>query len=142
MTQPPPAGPPVPPPGPPPPGGWPIAPYGAGGGAPQPARISVGAVIGGVVLGAALNFGWLFLVVVVGSMGAGVAGTGSPGPGRGYVGLVIVVAALPLVIAIAMMFFRKTRQLGAGLMIGVAIEAIVGAGLCAAPWVLLSQSGA
>lgn len=114
-----------PPPGagypPPPPAGYPPGyPYGP---PPQPPRrISAGLVILGMFIG---SVGWLVLIFPTIGVLSRVTDMGDRMAGG--------VANLMLVgVGIALLAFPKTRQAGAGLLLGMAIGLIAWAGLCAA----------
>lgn len=88
---------------------------------PPPApRIRPLPVIGGFVLG---SVGWLGVQVVllVVFLNQDTAGT-----------RYFTVTAILVALAVALLMFRRTRQAGAGLLLGLAVSTIVWAGLCMA----------
>ena len=92
-------------------------------GEPQPIRW--GAVVGGAVLGFIAS--WLLFTIALLTMLATYSeDTSDTG------GTVIMVGSLLLVPALsgALMLSRRTRQWGAGALIGVAIGSLTGAGIC------------
>ena len=109
---------PPPPPWPPPPPPWPPP------GQPPPKPINIGLVFLGIILGTVLWSGILLGMLSL----ADTATVFYNLPAEAvYVGVSLLVAGL----AIAAIIYPKTRQLGAGLLLGIAIGAVVWAGLCA-----------
>jgi hypothetical protein len=90
-------------------------------------------LIGGLVLGLVVCWGWIAVTLIV---GLGVAyGNDSGFPA--VIGLVF--AVVPVVIGIVLLVRPRTRQVGAGFLMGLSVGFIVGAGVCAslfAPGVL------
>jgi LPXTG-motif cell wall-anchored protein len=90
-------------------------------------------VIGGIVLGvvAAVVLQVFAAMVVAGTPAFG----GSPVP-------MFVIFGLPGLIGIGLLLGRRTRQAGAGLLLGLAVGAIVAAGACTALGVaIVSNTG-
>jgi hypothetical protein len=81
-------------------------------------------VILGIILGTVLWGGILLAMLAFSSIGSGRSGVSD---GVIFVGGSLLVAGL----SIAAIAFPKTRQFGAGLLLGVSLGAIVWAGLCA-----------
>ena len=92
-------------------------------GEPQPIRW--GAVVGGAVLGFIASW-LLFTIALFGLMATYTDDTSDTG------GTVLLVGSLLLVPVVCgvLMISRRTRQWGAGALIGVAIGSLVGAGIC------------
>lgn len=44
----------------------------------------------------------------------------------------VIASAIPLTISVGLLIFPRTRQAGAGLLLGMAVGTIAGAGLCIA----------
>ncbi|MEI2712646.1 MAG: hypothetical protein V9G04_04955 [Nocardioides sp.] len=135
--------PPVPPPGDPAYGG-PSGPYGPGYGGPSgpsgPYGVPPGAdpikpwpVILGVLLGAVVSWVYLAVVLFVGFARSYDASSQGEEAGIWFAGALIL-AVLPIIAAIVLLCIRRTRQLGAGFVMGLCIGTIIGAGVCALPW--------
>ena len=86
-------------------------------GEPPVRRVDAGAVFGGIVLGVVLT--WLSFTAVVS------AGLSNGGPAPAVLALV-----LPAVVGVALLSHPRSRQAGAGLLMGLAIGMITGAGVC------------
>jgi hypothetical protein len=97
-----------------------------GGEPDRPGRVHAWAVIIGIVLGVVLALVWVIAVFLVGY------GTASSSDVSGDVAgvVVVVMALLPVVGAVVLLCYRRTRQLGAGLVMGMAIGTLVLAGVC------------
>jgi uncharacterized membrane protein len=100
-------------------------PYGDGSDAPRQGQIHAASVIGGVILGVVVTFVWLF-VVFVAALSLDPNGTTTTAQGV----LIFAVFVLPFVAAIVLLCFRRTRQAGAGLVMGMAIGSLALAGVC------------
>lgn len=85
--------------------------------APPPQPIRPLPVIGGFVIGAAA---WMILQLALFAMV------------DDNVGVVYGFVTAPLVVAVGLLISPRTRQAGAGLLLGVAVSTIVFAGLCIA----------
>jgi hypothetical protein len=86
-------------------------------------------IVLGLVLGMVCCWVWIAVSLI---LGIGVAyGNDSSVPAV----LGLVLAALPVVVGIALLVVPKTRQLGAGFLMGISIGFIVGAGVCASLFV-------
>lgn len=94
-----------------------------GGRPDQPRPIRAGQVVGGIVLGLILAF------VVQGVLIAALSSM--PAYGQSPV-LTFAVAVLPAVVGVALLLDKRTRQMGAGALLGVAVGSIVAAGVCTA----------
>jgi len=92
---------------------------------PRQGEIRVGSVIGGIVLGVVVTFVWLFVVFIV-------ALSLDPNGNTSTVENVLIFAifVLPFLAAIVLLCFRRTRQAGAGLVMGMAIGSLALAGVC------------
>jgi hypothetical protein len=95
------------------------------GGPPAPRRVNALAVAAGVVVGLIVFFGWMIFSFVL-----FYATDGSGDDTLVTIVLVLVVLALPLVLAVLLLLSRRTRQAGAGFVMGLAIGVIVFAGVC------------
>lgn len=112
--------PPVPPQGPPPAGPPPGNPYGD---APAPRRYHWALVLVGLVIG--------FVVWVVVSFVAILStGFGESSAGASETVAVVFLVALFLG-ALGLIVWRRSRELGQGIILGIAVGMVVGAGLCA-----------
>jgi hypothetical protein len=86
-------------------------------------------IVLGLVLGMVCCWVWIAVSLI---LGIGVAyGNDSSVPAV----LGLVLAALPVVVGIVLLVVPKTRQLGAGFLMGISIGFIVGAGVCASLFV-------
>jgi hypothetical protein len=92
----------------------------------RPGRIRAWAVIVGIVVGLVVTWVWVVVVLLVGYGTATSSDVSSNATGV----VVVVLALAPFVGAILLLCFRRTRQLGAGLVMGVAIGTLVLAGVC------------
>ena len=99
--------------------------------APEEQRVRAGPLIGGLLLGLVVGF---VASVAMGLMGAMVYdGTGTTSD------LYFAVPQiLPLALSVFLLVFKRTRIAGAGLVMGIAIGAIVMPGVCVA---LVSSGG-
>lgn len=102
----------------------------SGGGEPQP--IKPGMLALGILLGAVASYVWLAIVILMGGAVAyGVASDGGSGTAStAAVVVAVLVGAAPIVATVVLAARPRTRQLGAGLVIGLAIGMIAGAGIC------------
>ena len=82
-------------------------------------------LVGGLVLGLVACWVWIAVAVIVGFGAAYGSDSGAPA----VVGL--AVAAVPVVVGIVLLVRPRTRQLGAGFLMGLSIGFIAGAGVCA-----------
>ena len=80
-------------------------------------------VVGGILLGLVLA------LLVQGVLVAALSST--PAFGQSPV-LTLFVALLPGIVGVALLLNRRTRQMGAGALLGVAVGSIVAAGVCTA----------
>lgn len=105
------------------------------GGAPHEPRELRGPVVAlGIVLGLVATFVWMFAVFILALSGENGSGGGTSIPD----GLIVSLFALPLPVSILMLCFRRTRQAGAGFVMGLAIGSLVLAGFCSGIVVLPS----
>lgn len=81
-------------------------------------------IIGGIVLGAIVCWVWITGALLIG------LGTAYGTDSDLVAALTVVVAALPVVLGIVLLVRPGTRQLGAGLLMGICIGMIAGAGVC------------
>ncbi|MCD4536040.1 hypothetical protein LRP67_18280 [Nocardioides sp. cx-169] len=82
-------------------------------------------VVGGLVLGVVACWLWIAVAIIVGFGAA--YGSDSEAPAI----VALAVAAVPVVVGIVLLLRPRTRQLGAGFLMGVSIGFIAGAGVCA-----------
>ncbi len=95
----------------------------------QPQELRAAPIVGGIVLGVGVCMVWITATLFV---GFGTAyGSGSDVPAV----LGIVAAVLPVVLAVVLLARPRTRQLGAGFLMGISVGLIVGAGACATVFV-------
>ena len=87
-------------------------------------RLRAGPLVGGAVLGFAAT--WFSFALTVLLLYSAFGDTTSPA----QTALAVTALVAPPVLAGALMVPRRTRHLGAGLLMGVAIGAIAGAGVC------------
>ena len=80
-------------------------------------------VVGGIVLGLLATFVWMTVVFVI-------ALSQENQTGGAHDWLVFALFVVPLPIAVAMLCWRRTRQAGAGFVMGLAIGTLVLAGIC------------
>lgn len=125
-----------------PPGGGPPEerpPWPAGGHQQQPYRppaqgVQAGQVIGGLVIG--------FVVGLVASVVCFVIGAGlSDSVDSGSSALLFIPQLVPIGLAVVLLAVRATRRAGAGLVMGIAIGAIVMPGVCVTIFGLGSSAG-
>ena len=91
---------------------------------PEPPREVKGwAVAVGIVLGLVATFAWLFIVFIV-------ALSMENDTKRLPDWLVFALFVLPLPVSILLLCFRRTRQAGAGFVMGMAIGTLMIAGMC------------
>jgi len=91
---------------------------------PEPPRQVTGwAVAVGIVLGLVATFAWLFIVFIV-------ALSMENDTKRLPDWLIFALFVLPLPVSILLLCFRRTRQAGAGFVMGMAIGTLMIAGLC------------
>ena len=88
-------------------------------GEPPVRRVHAGPVVGGVVLGVVLAW-FTTAVVLLTGYSAGREATAVP----------VMALGLPAVAGIALLAHPRTRQAGTGLVMGLAIGMITGAGVC------------
>jgi len=81
-------------------------------------------IIGGVVLGVVVCWVWIALALIIGFGAA--YGSESDAPALAA----IAFALLPVVLGIVFLVVPRTRQLGAGFLMGISIGFIGGAGVC------------
>ncbi len=81
-------------------------------------------IIGGVVLGLLVCWFWITLSLIVGFGAA--YGSESDAPAVAA----IAFAALPVLLGLVFLIRPRTRQLGAGFLMGISIGFIAGAGVC------------
>lgn len=86
--------------------------------------VRAGPIIGGLVLGAIVWLVWITVALVVGF------GTAYGTESDAVAVATLVVAALPVLLAIVLIARPRTRQLGAGFLMGISIGFIAGAGVC------------
>jgi hypothetical protein len=100
-------------------------PPGDGGEQPRQGEVHAASVIGGIILGVVLTFVWLFVVFVA-------AFSLDPNGNTTAVQDVLIFGffVLPFIGAIVLLCFRRTRQAGAGLVMGMAIGSLALAGVC------------
>lgn len=91
--------------------------------------INVAAVIGGAVLGFIAS--WVLAAVTIITLYS----TSGDSTSTWQLALVFSALALVPVISIAMLLLRRTRQWGAGMLLGVAVGSVIGAGVCASTFV-------
>ncbi|WP_377644145.1 hypothetical protein [Oryzobacter terrae] len=115
---PPPQGP--PPQGPPPQGPWPVNPYGEPS---APRRYHWALVLVGLVIGFVLWVVVSFAAIISTGFGESSAGASES------VAVVFLVALFGG--AVGLIVWRRSRELGQGIILGIAIGMVVGAGLCA-----------
>lgn len=120
MTTPPPPWPPQPPPWPPQQPPWPPQPPPW---PPPPKPINAGLVILGMILGTVLWSGILLAMMALNNTATQFHNVPAE---YLYIGESLLVGGL----AIAAIAYPKTRQLGAGLLLGIAIGTVVWSGLC------------
>ncbi|MCD4524804.1 hypothetical protein [Nocardioides sp. cx-173] len=82
-------------------------------------------IIGGLALGMVACWLWIAVALIVGFGAA--YGSDSEAPAI----LALAVAAVPVVVGIVLLLRPRTRQLGAGFLMGISIGFIAGAGVCA-----------
>jgi hypothetical protein len=82
-------------------------------------------IVGGLVLGVVVCWVWIAVALIVGFGAA--YGSDSDAPAV----LALAVAAVPVVVGIVLLVRPRTRQLGAGFLMGISIGFIAGAGVCA-----------
>ncbi len=92
---------------------------------PRQAEVHVVSVIGGIILGVVVTFVWLFVVFVA---ALSLDPDGNTTATQDV--LIFLVFVLPFLGAIALLCFRRTRQAGAGLVMGMAIGSLALAGVC------------
>ena len=92
--------------------------------APPPKPINVGLVILGLVLGTVLWSAILLAMMAFNNTATGIDGLPVEAL---YIGESLLVAAL----SVAAIAYPKTRQFGAGLLLGIAIATVIWSGLCA-----------
>jgi cytochrome bd-type quinol oxidase subunit 2 len=91
---------------------------------PGPQREVTGwAVVVGIVLGLVATFVWMFIVFIV-------ALSMENDPQRLPDWVIFALFVVPLPVAIVLLCIRRTRQAGAGFVMGLAIGTLVVAGLC------------
>jgi hypothetical protein len=90
----------------------------------KPRRASGGEVAGGLVVGLVVTFLYMTVIFV-----ATLDTTNAHGSTADN-GLVFVLSVLPFLGSILLLCFRRTRQAGAGFVMGFAIGTLVPAGLC------------
>ncbi|TAL28001.1 MAG: hypothetical protein EPN98_24295 [Phenylobacterium sp.] len=96
---------------------------------PEPKEIRAWPIIGGLVLGVVVCWVWITVALFVG-FGA------SYGYDNNAAALAAVaLAGLPVVLGIVFLVVPRTRQLGAGFLMGISIGFIAGAGVCASLFV-------
>lgn len=88
-------------------------------GEPPVRRVEPGAVVGGIVLGVVLT--WLSFAVVL--LNGTPSDSGIPTPA-------VLALVLPGVVGVALLAHPRSRQAGAGFLMGLAIGMITGAGVC------------
>lgn len=116
--------PPTPPPGqaPPPPPGPPAGPPNPYGPPPTPARYHWALILVGVVIGFPL---WVVVSFVA------ILSTGFSEGGSGVAGSVAVGGLVVLLLgAVGLIIWPRSRRLGQGIILGIAIGMVVGGGLC------------
>ncbi len=86
-------------------------------------------VVGGLVLGAVVCWVWITASLILG------LGTAYSTSSDVVAVVAVAVAALPVVVGIVLLVRPRTRQLGAGFLMGIAIGMIAGAGVCASLFV-------
>lgn len=108
---------------PPPPDRYPEqpSPYG-----PQHQGVQAGPLIGGLVIGFVVGLVYSVLAFFAGTVLSDAANTSGAADGL----LFALPQALPVLVATVLLSIRKTRIAGAGLLMGVAIGAIVMPGVC------------
>ncbi|GAB2880500.1 hypothetical protein [Nocardioides pacificus] len=90
-----------------------------------------GVVVAGGVLGFALSWLWI-AIVLFGGFASSYGSEGDSFTGSWVFGVLVGAAALaPLVLAVVLLVRPRTRQAGAGLVMGLAIGMVVGSGICA-----------
>ncbi|WP_193612257.1 hypothetical protein [Nocardioides lijunqiniae] len=95
----------------------------------EPGQLRGHLIVLGLVLGALVCWAWIAFSLIV---GFGVAyGNDSGVPAV----LGVVLAALPVVVGIVLLVRPRTRQVGAGFLMGISIGFIAGAGVCASLFV-------
>jgi hypothetical protein len=92
------------------------------GGPDEPGRIRAGLVVVGIIVGFVVTIVWIFLVFLL-----AISQENAPGFPN-WLGVVLLF--LPLPVAVVLLCLRRTRQAAAGLVMGLAIGAIVFAGVC------------
>lgn len=98
---------------------------------PLPGRpVSPGALVAGGVLGFVLSWLWI-AIVLFGGFAAAYSAEGDGFTSSWAFGVLVAVAALaPLVLAVVLLVLPRTRQAGAGVVMGLAIGMVVGSGVC------------
>jgi hypothetical protein len=90
-----------------------------------PARpMRAGPIVGGIVLGVLVCWVWITVMLIGGFAMA--YGRESNAPAIAAVAL----AFLPVVLAVVFIVVPRTRQLGAGFLMGISVGLIAGAGVC------------
>ena len=105
-------------------------PYGGGADRPSLGQLSIVWVIGGMVLGVMVTLFWLWLVYLMAYF-LFLAHDGDMTSVES--GLILVSALLPFLAAVAVLCFRRTRRVSAGLVMGMAMGSLVLAGLALLP---------
>ena len=95
---------------------------------PEP-QVRAWPIIGGVVLGVIVCWVWITVALFVGFGAA----YGYDSDAAAVVG--IALAILPVLLGIVFLVRPRTRQLGAGFLMGISIGFIAGAGVCASLFV-------
>ncbi len=92
---------------------------------PDGPKMTADRLVGGVVLGFVASWMFYLFTAVTAVTAFGDEGSPSPGPW-----LELVVLVLPPVVMLALLVPRRTRRAGAGLLLGIALGSVVGAGAC------------
>lgn len=99
---------------------------------PTPRPVNPGFVILGGVLGFGFSWVWIGAAIFFGFAGSYDAQDGGGFMGTWVFGVLVALLALaPLIVSILLLVLPRTRQAGAGVVMGLAIGSVVASGVCA-----------
>lgn len=90
----------------------------------EPKEVRAWPIVGGLVLGVIVCWVWITIALFAGFSAS--YGSDSDAPALAA----IAFAALPVVLGVVFLVRQRTRQLGAGFLMGISIGFIAGAGVC------------